>query len=95
MPELKVLICPICKKNNLVVKYEASHVYSYVVDDDAPGLKNTDEFLSFKYDDRKLVDSRQYVECQSCGSKFPCDFNIWNGKASLEELQRIINEHHH
>jgi hypothetical protein len=55
-----------------MIKYEAKYVYSYVIDNDAPGLKNTDEFLPFLYDRREQTESRQYIECSSCGTLFPC-----------------------
>ena len=87
----KNLICPVCQNKRFLLKYEASHVYSYVIDTDAPGHKNKDEFLSFQYDNRELMESEQYVECQACGTKFPCSFNIWNNNSSLNELQSVIN----
>jgi len=92
MADSKDLICPNCQSNRLVVKYEASHVYSYVVDSNAPGRKNNEEFLSFLYDKRELTQSDQYVECQSCGAKFPCSFNVWNNSTSRNELQEAINK---
>jgi len=92
MADSNDLVCPNCHNNRFVVKYEASHVYSYVVDSDAPGRKNNEEFLSFLYDDRELTQSDQYLECQSCGQKFPCSFNVWNNSTSRKELQEAINK---
>lgn len=92
MDDSNLLVCPICQHNNFIVKYEASHVYSYVVDFDAPGRKNREEFLSFLYDKRELTNSEQYVECQSCGARFPCRFNLWNIGTSMKELQEAINK---
>lgn len=92
MPDTNFLICPVCQSSQFVVKYEASHIYSYKIDCDAPGQKNKDEFLSFLYDKRELKESDQYVECQSCGTKFPCNFNAWDNHSSLKELQNTINK---
>ncbi|HWT27175.1 MAG TPA: hypothetical protein VN131_04485 [Mobilitalea sp.] len=64
-------ICPICKSHDLTLRYEASYVYSYVIDSDAPGLKNTDEFLSYLYDKREQKDNREYIECNVCGTQYP------------------------
>lgn len=89
---MRLLVCPVCQHNSFVVKYEASHVYSYIVDSDAPGLKNKDEFLSFHYDNRELTKSDQYLECQTCGARFPYSLNVWNGAASLQELQDSMNK---
>lgn len=85
------LICPVCHNNRLLVKYEASHVYSYIIDADAPGRKNKEEFLPYRYDKRELTDSDQYVECQTCGAKFPCKITVWNKETGLQELQAAIN----
>jgi len=92
MADSNYLVCPNCLNNRFVVKYEASHVYSYMIDSDAPGRKNKDEFLSFLYDKRELTQSDQYLECRSCGAKFPCSFNVWDNSTSLRELQEEINK---
>lgn len=66
--------CPICDSSELTMRYEASYVYSYVIDDDAPGRMNSDEFLSYLYDRRELTSSRTYIECNKCGTQYPPDF---------------------
>lgn len=63
--------CPLCKCTNLTLRHEASYVYSYVLDSDAPGLKNSDEFLSFLYDKREQTNNRTYIECNDCGTQYP------------------------
>ena len=70
----KRYICPICKSNELILKHEASYVYSYLIDSDAPGLKNDDMFLPYLYDRREQTASREYIECQKCGTHFPPTF---------------------
>ncbi len=92
MSNTSVLSCPLCHNNRFVVKYEASHVYTYQIDSDAPGRRNKEEFLSFLYDNRELTHSDQYVECLSCGAKYPCSFNVWND-TSLQELQEAMNQY--
>ncbi len=69
--------CPICNGNELTLRYEASYVYSYVIDNDAPGTKNTEEFLSFLYDNREQKDTRTYVECNHCKTQYP--YHLLNG----------------
>lgn len=63
--------CPVCDRNELTMRYEASYVYSYIIDNDAPGRMNTDEFLSYLYDKRELKESRTYIECNICGTQYP------------------------
>lgn len=69
--ESKNYQCPICNCMNLTLRYEASYVYSYILDSDAPGLKNSEEFLSFLYDKREQKDTRTYIECNDCGTQYP------------------------
>ncbi|NLZ83819.1 MAG: hypothetical protein GX915_09155 [Clostridiales bacterium] len=63
-------ICPICNSNKLVLKHEASYVYSYLIDSDAPGLKNSETFQSYLYDRREQTESKEYIECYQCGTSF-------------------------
>lgn len=63
--------CPICNSTNLTLQYEASYIYSYQLDSDAPGLKNSEEFLSFLYDKREQKDTRTYIECNNCKTQYP------------------------
>ena len=67
-------ICPICNNRKLTLRYEASYIYSYEMDSDAPGMKNTEEFLSFLYDKREQRDTRTYIECNNCGTQYPYTF---------------------
>lgn len=65
--------CPVCKSKDLYLKHEASYVYSYVLDSDAPGMKNTEIFSPFLYDRREQTKSSEYVECEKCKSRFQSD----------------------
>jgi hypothetical protein len=71
--ESKNYTCPVCKGKDLFLKHEASYIYSYVLDSDASGIKNTEIFSPFLYDRRDQTSSYEYVECNSCKTKFPCD----------------------
>lgn len=64
------LMCPVCDSKVLTLKHEASYVYSYQLDSNAPGAFNTDEFHSFQYDKREQTSARRYIECNGCGRKF-------------------------
>lgn len=71
--ESKNYTCPVCKSKELLLKHEASYVYSYVLDSDAPGMKNTEVFSPFLYDRRDQTSSYEYVECNRCKTRFSCD----------------------
>lgn len=80
--------CPICKSQNLTLRYEARYVYSYVIDNDAPGLKNSDEFLSYLYDKREQKDNRTFIECNHCGTQYPSSFLddvLQNGNSATKD----------
>ena len=85
------LVCPACGGNHFNLKYEATYVYSYAIDGDAPGLHNSVEFLPFQYDRREQTGVRQFLECDSCGADYPCFFNDWDGKIGVQALQDAIN----
>lgn len=65
--------CPICNSSNLFFKHEASYVYSYVLDSDAPGSKNDEIFSPYLYDRREQTSSSEYVECENCKTRFSGD----------------------
>ena len=91
MSDTKLLVCPVCKSNNFLIKYEATYVYSYFIDYDAPGLKNTEEFLPYMFDNREQKETKQFLECGTCGSIYKCYFDKWDNKIDIKELQAAID----
>lgn len=83
--------CPACKSSELTAKYEAKYIYSYKIDSDAPGMKNTEEFLPFLYDKREQQEARQYIECDICGTQYPCFFTEGNRGIDAKMLQNAVN----
>ena len=90
MSDTNLLVCPICKSNTFLIKYEATYVYSYFIDSDAPGLRNTEEFLPFMFDNREQKETKQFLECNTCGSKYKCYFDYWDKKIAIKDLQAAI-----
>ncbi len=90
MDDSNLLQCPNCGNHNFLIKYEATYVYSYNIDSNAPGLKNTEEFLPFMYDKREQKDARQYMECKECLQQFPFYLSEWDNKIGAQELQRAV-----
>lgn len=74
----KQFVCPACGSNQLMAKYEAKYIYSYVIDSDNPGILNTDEFYPFLYDSRIQTESKQYIKCSQCETQYPCSFTTDN-----------------
>lgn len=90
--ENKGFSCPVCGCSSLMMKYEASYVYSYALDSDAPGTKNMSEFLPFLYDNREQKDMKQYIECNKCGTQFPCYFHEWNPNMDASAIKTVLNQ---
>lgn len=92
MSYLNRLICPVCNNSNLFIKYEATYVYSYAINGNAPGTKNTIEFLPYLYDNREQTETKQYIECNFCKAKFPCVFDQWDNGIDIDAIQESINK---
>ncbi|MDP4181318.1 MAG: hypothetical protein Q8942_09525 [Bacillota bacterium] len=86
------VVCPSCNNSKLTAKYEAKYIYSYIIDTDAPGLKNKYETLPFMYDKRDQVEARQYIECDTCGAKYPCFFSQNSIGIDFKVLQKAIKD---
>lgn len=84
------LICPSCGSRGFTAKYEAAYVYSYTIDSDAPGLENKEEFLPFLFENREQKDAKQYIECTSCGARYPCSFGAGSKGIDLTILRKAI-----
>lgn len=84
--------CPVCASNSLMLKYEASYVYSYAIDSNEPGTLNVNEFLPFMYDSREQKDIKQYIECNQCGTKIPCYFHEQNQPLNSRTVERVLNQ---
>lgn len=88
--ESKIYSCPVCKSKDLYLKHEASYVYSYVLDSDAPGIKNAEMFSPFLYDRRDQTSSLEYIECEYCKTRFPSELIYSNLDATATEKSDYI-----
>lgn len=84
-------VCPVCKGNQLILKYVATYEYSYIIDSNAPGLNNTKELLPHLYDHREQKENKQYIECSTCGTSYPCYFNRWTEIINGTTIQNAID----
>ena len=83
--------CPVCNSGHLILKYEATYEYSYIIDSNAPGLNNTKELLPYMYDSREQKDAKQYIECTTCKAHYPCYFEKWTEGINAETIQKAID----
>ncbi|NLM76139.1 MAG: hypothetical protein GX187_08630 [Clostridiaceae bacterium] len=84
--------CPACKSRQLIAKYEAKYIYSYIIDSDSPGILNKKEFYPFLYDKREQVEAKQYIECCECKSQYPCSFTTDNKGINSDILEKAITK---
>lgn len=87
----KHVICPVCKSDRFMLKYQATYEYSYQIDANAPGKNNTTELLPYMYDNREQKDSKQYIECTNCQTSYPCEFDKWTTGITAEMLQETVD----
>ncbi len=79
-------LCPNCLQGQLMLKYEATYVYSYLLDSSTPGTRNKNEFLSFQYDKREKVEEAQFIKCEKCGYQVPCVFSPENNQIDIKQI---------
>ena len=85
------IVCPVCNDNHLVLKYEATYEYSYTLDSNAPGHNNTKELLPYMYDSREQKDAKQYLECSTCKTQYPCYFGKWTDGITAKQIQNALS----
>lgn len=70
------LICPKCQGIHFELKQKATYLYTYQLDTPlTDGYSIQDEPLPFLFDNRNKLDSSEYIQCQTCGNQYGCDFN--------------------
>ena len=85
------LYCPVCNGKDFILRYEAKYVYSYIIDSNAPGINNDEQFFSFLYDSREQKESNEYIECLGCGTKFLCHLNKADKGIDSTSLDKIVD----
>lgn len=91
----KSIECPSCHGKNFTAKYESTYVYSYKIntpDND----KRTDKEgpLPFLFDNREQKGAKQYIECEECGTKYPCSFSMDSQKIDFTIVRKAIRGDH-
>ena len=84
------IVCPICSADHFTLKYQATYEYSYKIDGNAPGVNNIIDLLPYMYDKREQKDANQYIECNICGTNYPCYFDKWTEGITSKMIQEAI-----
>jgi hypothetical protein len=77
-----------------MAKHQATFTYSYKIDTGEDNLSPDNRNVSFEFDTRENGDSFQYIQCENCGTKFPCDFNLNPDQFDFTILQKAIRSEH-
>jgi len=85
------LQCPKCNSKNFEIKHEATFLYTYKIDIinsniDEEGVEN----LPFLFDNRQQTCFKEYIECSTCGVKYPCSIDKNNQTIDLTIMQKAI-----
>lgn len=89
------LKCPKCKGNKFEIKREATYLYTYKLDTPATQEHSKSESaLPFLFDNREKIDSKEYLECAECKTRFPCDLDELSGKIHFTILRKAIRADH-
>lgn len=87
------ICCPRCG-GRLELKYEATYEYSYVLDENAPGLHNQEAFLPYLYDRREQKKAEQFIACPRCGIRQPFVFSLagpQGGQIDARQLRQVLH----
>jgi len=89
------LVCPKCNSINFEIKHEATYLYTYKIDTINVNIDDEElENLPFLFDTREQTCFKEFIECNQCGSKYPCSFNIENQTVDLTIMRKAIRADH-
>lgn len=84
----KSINCPKCSGNHFRIKREATYLYTYKIENASDN--GVEEALPFLFDNREKIDGKEYLECESCQTQYPCDLDEISGKIHFTILQKAI-----
>ena len=85
------LICPKCNGKKLEIKHEATYFYTYKIDIVNVSIENEDsENPPFLFDNREQTGYKEFIECDNCGTKYPCSFDKYNQTIDLTIMKKAI-----
>ncbi len=83
------LKCPKCNNENFQVKHEATYIYTYKIDMVNAEDEESDN-LPFLFDNREQICFKEYIECSTCGNKYPCCVDKNNQTVDLTIMKKAI-----
>ena len=85
------LICPKCNGKNFEIKHEATFLYTYKIDIESASIENEEsKNLPFLFDNREQTCFKEFIECNNCGTKYPCSIDKYNQTIDLTIMKKAI-----
>lgn len=85
------LNCPKCNGTYFTMKREAAYLYTYKINTpDTEHWSKENEGLSFLFDYREQLSDKEYLECEKCKTKFPCELKMADENVDFTILQKAI-----
>lgn len=89
------LTCPKCNGKNFEIKHEATYLYTYKIDTVNGNINGEEsENLPFLFDNREQTCFKEYIECNQCGTQYPCSFDKDNQTIDLTIMKKAIRADH-
>lgn len=82
--------CPKCSGNDFRAIFESTYVYSYKIDSPKDISHKENDSLPFLFDNREQKNSKQYIECCECSSKYPCEFTMDSKHIDFTILSKAV-----
>ena len=87
----ELLVCPKCNSKNFEIKHEVTFLYTYKIDIVNASIdKEKTENLPFLFDNREQTCFKEFIECDNCGTKYPCSFDKDNQTIDLTIMKKAI-----
>lgn len=87
----KSLTCPKCGGIYFTMKREAAYLYTYYINTpDTENWSKENDGLSFLFDYREQLSDREYIQCEKCRTKYPCDMKLADENVDFTILQKAI-----
>jgi DNA-directed RNA polymerase subunit RPC12/RpoP len=87
----ELIVCPKCNNKNFEMKHEATYLYTYKIDTIDTNVEGEElENLPFLFDNRQQTSFSEYIECNHCGTKYPCCFDKNNQTIDLTIMKKAI-----
>lgn len=91
----KNLHCPKCHRGEFEIKRMVTYIYTYKISNDNKdkSLDKTEE-LPFLFDNREKTESKEYLLCKACKSKYPINLEEEDTKINFTILSKAIRADH-